>query len=97
VKRDYEVETWAPDFDDVKLDTIVMFEHARGTSMWSFQFGVDDVMQELVEGDLLRVVELRGRPRRAKIEALRTMKVFELRVDQLLEWHDDEIVTILPG
>jgi hypothetical protein len=95
--RDYAVEVWAPDFEDVKLDTIVVFERPRPTSMWSFQFGSGDVTRELVDGDLLRVVELRGRPRRAKLEALRTMKVFELRVDQLLEWHDSELVTILPG
>jgi hypothetical protein len=86
MKRDYEVETWAPDFDDVKLDTIVVFERTRQTRELSE-----------VEGDLLRVIELSGRPRRAKLEALRTMKVLELRVDQLLEWHDNELVTILPG
>lgn len=95
--RDYEVETWAPDFDDVKLDTIVMFEKARAVSLWTFQFGVDDVMKELKPGDLLRVVKLSGRPRQAQLEHLRTMKLIGLRVDELLEWHDHEYVTILPG
>lgn len=28
--RDYEVEIWAPDFDDVKLDTIILFESSWG-------------------------------------------------------------------
>jgi hypothetical protein len=95
--RDYEVETWAPDFDDVKLDTMIMFERARATSLWTYQFGVDDVMKRMVEGDLMRVVKLSGRPREATIEELRTMKTFTIRVDALLEWHDKEYVTILPG
>jgi len=95
--RDYEVETWAPDFDDVKLDTMIVFERARSTSLWTYQFGVDDVMEDLVPGDLMRVIKLSGRPRQAAIEELRTAKIFTIRVDDLLEWHDKEYVTILPG
>jgi hypothetical protein len=95
--RDYEVETWAPDFDDVKLDTMIVFERARSTSLWTYQFGVDDVMEDLVPGDLMRVIKMRGRPREAEIEVLRTAKMFRTRVDQLLEWHDTELVTIIPG
>jgi len=96
--RDYETETWAPDFDDVKLDTIIVFERPRPTTLWTYQFGVDDVMKDLQPGDLMRVVKLSGRPREAEIEVLRTAKVFRsIRVDQLLDWHDTELVTILPG
>lgn len=95
--RDYEVETWAPDFDDVKLDTMIVFEKARPTSLWTYQFGVDDVVKDLVPDDLMRVIKMRGRPREAEIEVLRTAKTFCVRVDQLLEWHDTELVTILPG
>lgn len=95
--RDYEVETWAPDFDDVKLDTMIMFEKARNASLWTYQFGVDDVMEFLEPGDLMRVIKLSGRPRRAEVEILRTAKIFLVRVDELLEWHDKEYVTIIPG
>ena len=95
--RDYEVETWAPDFDDVRLDTMIIFEKMCPSNLWTYQFGVDDVMKDLVLGDLMRVIVMRGRPREAQIEVLRTAKTFRVRVDQLLEWHDTELITILPG
>lgn len=96
--RDYEVEIWAPDFDDVKLDTIILFERARGVNIWTYPFGLGfDVMKLLEPGDMMRVIKLSGRPRRAEIEVLRSAKCFEVRVDVLLEWHDKEYVMILPG
>lgn len=94
MKRDYEVETWAPDFDDVKLDTIVIVE---GESRPAYRWNDPDIRQRMKPNDLMRVVALAGRPRVARVEHLRLAEQFHIRVDELLEWHDFGLVMILPG
>lgn len=92
--RDYEVETWAPDFDDVKLDTMIFTEEGHHQVNW---YDDPDIHRRMKPGDLMRVVALNGRPRVVRIEHLRLAEQFHIRVDRLLEWHDFGLVTILPG
>lgn len=93
--RDYEVETWAPDFDDVKEGTIIFVEerHSNASTPWEHAALFDTCRKE----DFLRVVRLAGRPRVARVEHLRSAKQFHVRVDELLDFHDQELITILPG
>lgn len=94
--RDYEVETWAPDLDDVKEGTMLHSPEGWRGSMWSFQFGV--MKCEMRKDDFLVIVEiLKTRPRRARVLNLRSAQVYVERVDELLSLHDQELITILPG
>jgi hypothetical protein len=95
--RDYEVEVWVPDFDDVKLDTFVMFEIVTAHPLYGWNFRESSMFDDVRPGDLLRVVEVYGcRPRDVKLELLRTSQTVRVRVDRLLEWHDNQLITILP-
>jgi hypothetical protein len=94
--RDYEVETWAPDIDDVKEGTMMHSPEGSKSTLWSYQFG--SMKCEMKEDDFFVVVELlKTRPRKARILNLRSAQVYEHRVDELLEWHDHELITILPS
>ena len=93
--RDYEVETWAPDFDDVKEGTIIFVEERPSNVYTSWEHSA--LFSTCHKEDFLRVVRLAGRPRVARVEHLRSAKQFHVRVDELLDFHDQELVTILPG
>jgi len=93
--RDYEVEIWAPDFDDVKEGTIIFVEEQSSNVYTSLEHAA--MFETCRYEDFLRVVRLAGRPRVARVEHLRSTRQFYVRVDELLEWHDKEYVTIFPG
>lgn len=90
-----DIDVWAPDFNDVKLGTVVMMEKRPMGRYWYGENNALIIGSD--EGDLVCVVELVGRPRVAHIRHLRTNKQFHVRVDELLELHDNELLTILPG
>jgi hypothetical protein len=103
--RDYEIETWAPYFEDIKINTMIIYEgisfsKLRTSSSSSFMFLADchDMFHDMHQGDLLRISDIyQVRPREILLESLRTQKTIRVRVDNLLDWHDNEIITILPS
>jgi hypothetical protein len=56
------------------------------------------MFHDMHQGDLLRISDIyQVRPREILLESLRTQKTIRVRVDNLLDWHDNEIITILPS
>lgn len=98
------VEHWVPDFDDIKLNTMIFVEqpyskwnYSKSTYITSHE-DVVEIISEIANEDLLRVVEVsKCRPRKVMVEHLKSAERFVIRVDQLLELHDNEMLTILPG
>lgn len=95
---------WLPDFDDIKLNTVVFVD--RSSYEWNYSKSTyvtfhEDIVEfeSLIEpSDLLRVVEVsKCRPRKVLVEHLKSAERFVIRVDQLLALHDDGMITILPG
>lgn len=101
--RDYEIETWAPYFEDIKINTMIIYEgisfsKLRTSSSFMFSNDCHNMFHDMHQGDLLLISDIyQVRPREILVQSLRTQKTIRVRVDNLLDWHDNEIITILPS
>ncbi len=83
---------WFPDFDDVKVGTIVLVEKTKVLNKYSWK----EARIDLHADDIWIVEELTGRPRRASIRNLQRNVFANIRVDELLDTNYDGTTTIGP-